>query len=99
MRIAVFLSFVAIELGRAAAAPVAPLPASASPWKDMDYGSFISLTLEAPQPVGNLSYKGIAISLKPDHSAAMVFDTDLLRWSGLARGVHRLEQHSLRRLS
>jgi hypothetical protein len=53
----------------------------------MDYGPFMSLTLEAPQPPGNLSYKGIVLPLKPDRSAAMVFDTDLLRWSAGWRGA------------
>ena len=50
------------------------------------YGPFLSVTLEAPQPAGNLSYKGIVVPLKPDRSAAMVLDTDLLRWSAGWRG-------------
>ena len=50
-------------------------------WVDMDYGPFMSLTLEAPKPQGNIAYKGIVVPLKADRSAAMVFDTDLLRWS------------------
>ena len=52
----------------------------------MDYGPFMSLTLEAPLPPGNVSYKGIVVPLKPDRSTAMVFDTDLLRWSAGWRG-------------
>src|SRR4051812_35934821 len=62
-----------------AASPAAP--PSATPWLDMDYGPFLSLTLEAPRPAGNFAYKGIVVPLKPDRSAAMAFDTDLLRWS------------------
>ena len=65
------------------AAPQAP---PAKPWVDMDYGPFMSFTLEAPRPAGNLAYKGIVIPLRPDRSASMVFDTDLLRWSAGWRG-------------
>jgi glucose/arabinose dehydrogenase len=68
-----------------AAAATSPQP-SATPWSDMDYGPFLSLTLEAPKPTGNFSYKGVVVPLKPDRSAAMVFDTDLLRWSAGWRG-------------
>src|SRR5687767_6034017 len=66
-------------------AAAAPTP-NTTPWADMDYGPFMSLTLEAPLPPGNLSNKGIVVPLKPDRSAAMVFDTDLLRWSAGWRG-------------
>ena len=57
------------------------------PWIDMDYGPFLTCTLEAPAPGrGNFAYKGIIVSLKPDRSANVVFDTDLLRpaagWTG-----------------
>ena len=68
------------------AAGVAPPEQTPMPWVDMDYGPFMSLTLAAPKPDGNLSYKGIVIPLRPDRSAAMVFDTDLLRWSAGWRG-------------
>ena len=47
----------------------------------MDYGPFMSMTLVAPRPAGNFAYKGIVVPLKADRSAAMAFDTDLLRWS------------------
>ena len=86
--------------GQTRAAPAATPRPSAAPWVDMDYGPFMSLTLEAPRPAGNFSYKGIVVPLKPDRSAAVVFDTDLLRWSaGVGRGVHRLEEHPLRRFA
>src|SRR5215218_6121946 len=72
------------EMALAAAAPSPP--PSAGPWADMDYGPFMSLTLEAPRPANNFSYKGIVVPLKSDRSAAVVFDTDLLRWSAGWRG-------------
>lgn len=62
-------------------AAAAPKPLKPKVWIDMDYGPFMSLTLESPKPQGNIAYKGIVVPLKPDRSAAMVFDTDLLRWS------------------
>src|SRR5215213_8517961 len=88
MRIAALVSMLlfAGTPGHAGAAPVAPTPA-ATPWVDMDYGPFMSLTLEAPQPAGNFAYKGVVVPLKPDRSAAMVVDTDLLRWSAGWRGA------------
>ena len=50
------------------------------PWRDMDYGPFLS-TAVAANP-NNLTYKGIVIPLTPDlTSGAVVFDTDLLRYS------------------
>jgi hypothetical protein len=78
----VFTILIGVAASSAAApAPPAPPPPSATPWSDMDYGPFMSLTLEAPRPAGNFAYKGIVVPLKPDRSAAMAFDTDLLRWS------------------
>ena len=57
-----------------AASKAAPKPRV---WIDMDYGPFMSLTLEAPKPQGNIAYKGIVVPLKPDRSAAMVFFSTL----------------------
>src|SRR5687768_2777063 len=66
----------------AAAPPGAAAPRPAGrPFVDMDYGPFMSMTLESPKPAGNIAYKGIVVPLRADRSAAMVFDTDLLRWS------------------
>lgn len=49
-------------------------------WRDMDYGPFISTAVAANDK--NLTYKGIVIPLTPDHTGgAVVFDTDLLRYS------------------
>ena len=63
-----------------AAESAASKPAG-KPWVEMDYGPFMSLTLEAPRPAGNLAYKAVVLPLRPDRSAAAAFDTDLLRWS------------------
>ena len=56
-----------------------------NPWQDMDYGPFLTASIAAPQPAGNLAYKGIAIQLgrAGDRPAkgAMLFDTDLLRYA------------------
>ncbi|MCX6926055.1 MAG: c-type cytochrome [Verrucomicrobia bacterium] len=55
------------------------------PWEAMDYGPFLTATIEAPEPGTNIAYKGIAINLGAnfggDHKEAVVFDTDLLRYS------------------
>jgi hypothetical protein len=69
-----------------AAAEAAALP----PWQAMDYGPFLTASIEAPEPRTNIAYKGIAINLGAnfggDHNEAIVFDTDLLRycagWTG-----------------
>jgi len=76
----VLIALILAQAWVATAAAAAPKPPG-KPWIDMDYGPFMSLTLEAPQPQGNIAYKGIVIPLKSDRSAAMVFDTDLLRWA------------------
>lgn len=55
------------------------------PWEDMDYGPFLTASIEAPKPEGNLAYKGVAIRLAPafggEQNEAVIFDTDLLRYS------------------
>lgn len=49
-------------------------------WRDMDYGPFLSTAVAAN--ADNLTYKGIVIPLTPDRTGgAVVFDTDLLRYS------------------
>jgi cytochrome c2 len=51
----------------------------------MDYGPFLTASIEAPQPATNLAYKGIAINLGANFGGAkneaVIFDTDLLRYS------------------
>jgi len=51
------------------------------PWSEMDYGPFMTITLESPHPRGNFAYKGVIVPLNDERTANMVFDTDLLRWS------------------
>ena len=51
------------------------------PWRDMDYGPYLSTAVAAN--ANNLTYKGIVIPLTPDLAGgAVVFDTDLLRYAG-----------------
>lgn len=60
------------------------------PWEDMDYGPFLTASIEAPSPRTNIACKGIAIRLgssaNETPNAAVLFDTDLLRcaagWTG-----------------
>ena len=50
------------------------------PWRDMDYGPYLSTAVAAN--ANNLTHKGVVIPLTPDLAAgAVVFDTDLLRYS------------------
>jgi hypothetical protein len=46
----------------------------------MDYGPVLSESIRKDQPEGSLVRKGLAIRL--DHNTAMIFDTDLMRFSG-----------------
>ncbi len=57
-----------------------------TPWDSMDYGPFLSSSIEVDP--GNIAYKGIAIPLgrTPEGKATMLFDTDLLRWAAGWRG-------------
>ena len=58
---------------------------SGPPWQAMDYGPFLIASIEAPQPRTNIAFKGIAINLGANfggaHNEAVIFDTDLLRYS------------------
>ena len=60
-------------------------PDPAPPWQAMDYGPFLTASIEAPHPATNIAYKGIAINLGENfggaRNEAMIFDTDLLRYS------------------
>jgi cytochrome c2 len=75
----------AIRLTAAESSPRPPL--TGKPWVDMDYGPFLTASIEAPSPRTNIAYKGLAIRLpgSPDASsgagAAVLFDTDLLRYA------------------
>ena len=56
-----------------------------SQWGRMDYGPFLSHTIEAPQPSGNVTLKGVAVKLAGGKGGAL-FDTQNLRvsaaWTG-----------------
>ena len=41
----------------------AALPDPTPPWQAMDYGPFLTASIEAPHPATNIAYKGIAINL------------------------------------
>ena len=51
----------------------------------MDYGPFLTASIEAPHPATNIAFKGIAIRLTntvdASQTAAVLFDTDLLRYA------------------
>jgi hypothetical protein len=63
-------------------------PADGSPWNEMDYGPFLSATITAPLPAGNVAVKGVAIRLGAPGGprGAVLFDTELCRvaagWTG-----------------
>ena len=75
------------KLGSGPAALAAPKPRvqTGQKWADMEYGPFLSASIEAPQPATNIAFKGIAIRLAEafggQQNEAVVFDTDLLRYS------------------
>lgn len=60
-------------------------PLTGKPWVDMDYGPFLTASIDCGQPRTNLAYKGIAIRLAEAFGGrqdeAVVFDTDLLRYA------------------
>ena len=60
-------------------------PKTGRPWRDMDYGPFLTASIEAPEPRTNIACKGLAIRLAPEGTApdtqAILFDTDLLRYA------------------
>ena len=56
----------------------------AKKWEKMDYGPFLSATIDLPN--NNTTIKGILVPLGKDHDAVVCYDTDLLRvaaaWTG-----------------
>lgn len=56
-----------------------------TPWTAMDYGPFLTASIEAPRPGTNIAYKGIALNVGrrqgSPRNEALIFDTDLLRYS------------------
>ncbi|MHB1307744.1 MAG: DUF6797 domain-containing protein [Limisphaerales bacterium] len=65
-------------------------PRTGEPWRDMDYGPFLSASIESPGFGTNIAFKGIAIPLgrtvAGEPHEAVVFDTDLLRYSSAWTG-------------
>lgn len=63
----------------------AAAPGAGPPWQAMDYGPFLTASIEAPEPRTNIAFKGIALNLGAnfggEHNEAVLFDTDLLRYS------------------
>lgn len=51
------------------------------PWLDMDYGPYLTATVETAEPKGNFAYKGIVIRVGESKRQTLVFDTDTLRYS------------------
>ena len=58
----------------------------AEPWREMNYGPFLTATIEASQPKGNLTMKGLMICLDANSKTYALFDTDLLRFSAVWTG-------------
>ena len=56
-------------------------PLTGKKWQDMDYGPYLTATIEAPEPAGNFAYKGVAVDLGGGDNHAIIFDTDTLRYS------------------
>ena len=54
----------------AVAAPPSPTP-TGKPWLDMDYGPFLTATVEAGEPAGNFAYKGIVIRIGPKEQSTI----------------------------
>lgn len=59
-------------------------PPGPGSYERMDYGPVLAETVIAEWPEENVAFKGLAIRL--DHDLAMVFDTDLLRWTAATEG-------------
>ncbi len=61
--------------------------AEEGPWERMDYGPFLSSTVELAGPVDNFAYKGISVPLgsvdgdSDSPTVSVTFDSDLLRYA------------------
>ena len=64
----------------------ADAPPTGKPWLDMDYGPYLTTTVEAPEPAGNFAYKGIVVRVGKANNETIVFDTDTLRYSAGGSG-------------
>ena len=61
--------------------PRAYVKAHGKPYEKMDYGPFLAGSFEAPLPAGNVTDKGIIVSLDNDRDTNILFDTETLRYS------------------
>ena len=57
------------------------------PWDNLDYGPFLSASIQADYPADNMTYKGVAVKLGKvkingeEQDASICFDTQLMRMS------------------
>ncbi len=64
-----------------------PKPSEIEAWSAMDYGSYLTHTLQVPDSKENIAYKGVAVRLDPGAGGVsrgshwMLFDTDTLRFA------------------
>lgn len=56
------------------------------PWVDMDYGPFLSMTIEADGPGKNIAYKGVMVTLDEATQTYALFDEDLMRYAAVWTG-------------
>ena len=61
--------------------PIAYRKKYGTKYEKMDYGPFLGGTFEAPSPKGNVTDKGIIISLNKEHTVNVLFDTETMRYS------------------
>lgn len=84
IRISCLLSGLCLLSALPAAAVAAPGEPTGDPWRDMDYGPFLSAAVEVLP--GDIVPKGLAIRLGPEGRDSVLFDINLLRcaagWSG-----------------
>jgi hypothetical protein len=85
-RLNVAVAFFAVTLVGAAASADDAARKPEGAWAMMDYGPFLSATIGAGKPSGNVANKGVAIRLGEKGDAGVLFDTDLVRmaagWTG-----------------
>ncbi len=56
------------------------------PYIDMDYGPFLSMTIEADGPGKNIAYKGVMVTLDEETQTYALFDEDLMRYAAAWTG-------------
>ena len=56
------------------------------PYIDMDYGPFLSMTIEAEGPGKNIAQKGVMVTLDEETQTYALFDEDLMRYAAAWTG-------------